>query len=355
LAAVNITQALILAGGEGTRLRPLTHNIPKPLVPVLNRPFLEYTLAHLRRHGVTEVVLALGHMADQIKAHFGDGTGFGVRIAYSLEPSPLGTAGAVKQAQALLGKRFFVFNGDVYMELDLTAMAASHRGSEALASIALITVRDPSRYGVVETARTGKVRRFLEKPAPGLTRARTINAGCYILEREALDSVPAGQPFMFERDLFPSLLARGVSIYGYRARGYWVDMGTPQGYLELHHTLLKGRAPDLAPPGTLQGRDIWLGAGCRIHATARLRGPLVIGANCTLGPRAFLKGPASLGEGCTVGEGAIVQGSVLWDHVEIGAGVKLHRCLVGGHSAIGDGVTLPAGHVLAGNQVIAAS
>ena len=352
---MSITQALILAGGEGTRLRPLTHNIPKPLVPVLNRPFLEYTLAHLRRHGVTEVVLALGHLADQIRAHFGDGTGFGVRIAYSLEPSPLGTAGAVKQAQGLLGERFFVFNGDVYMDLDLTAMAAAHGGSEALASIALTTVKDPSRYGVVETARTGRVRRFLEKPAPGMTRARTINAGCYILEREALDSVPAGQRFMFERDLFPLLLAQGRTIHGYRARGYWVDMGTPEGYLELHHTLLKGGAPDPPPPGSLQGRNIWLGEGCRIHATTRLRGPLVIGANCTLGPRAFLKGPVALGEGCTVGEGAIIQGSVLWGHVEIGSGVKLHRCLVGSHSAIGDGVSLPAGQVLAGNQVIAPS
>ena len=355
MIAKSITQAVILAGGEGTRLRPLTHRIPKPLVPVLNRPFLEYTLAHLRRHGVTEVVLALHHLADKIRAHFGDGAGFGVRIAYSREPMPLGTAGAVKHAQGLLGERFFVFNGDVYMDLDLAAMAAAHGRSGALASIALTTVEDPSRYGVVETTRTGSVRRFLEKPTPGMTKSRTINAGCYILEREALDSVPPGQPSMFERDLFPSLLAQGLPIHGYRAQGYWVDMGTPQGYLELHHTLLRTRVPDPPPPGAHQGSGIWLGQGSRIHPTARLQGPLVIGANCTIGPGVLLKGPAVLGDGCTVGEGAIIRGSVIWDHVEIGVGADLRRCLVGGHSAIGAGISLPAGRVLAGNRVIAPS
>lgn len=342
-------QAVILVGGAGTRLRPLTDSTPKPMVPVLNRPFLEYTLARLRRHGVTDVVLAMHYLWDKVRDHFGDGSAFGLRLTYTIEPEPRGTAGAVKCALPHLTGSCFVLNGDVYMDLDLRAMAAAHRQNKALVTIALTTVEDTSRYGVVETTASGRVQRFLEKPAPGVTSARTINAGCYILEPQALDSVPADKYYMFERDLFPDLLRRGMPVYGYTSDGYWIDIGTPRHYLDLHRALLRGPELDPEPHGTAHAGRVWIGPGCRIDPSAQITGPLVIGRDCVIGARAVLEGPLTLGEGCSVGPDALLRDAVVWDRVNIGAGAHIAECLVGSNTTIAAGESLPPGQVLGGN------
>jgi mannose-1-phosphate guanylyltransferase len=322
------------------------------MIPVLNRPFMEYTLAHLRHHGITDVVLAAHYLPDKIRDHFGDGSAFGVRLSYSVEPSSLGTAGAVKHAQGLLHGPCFVFNGDVYMDLDLTKMAADHGRNGALVTIALTEVKDTSRYGVVETDGAGRVQRFLEKPAPGVTRARTINAGCYIMEPAALDQVPPGQRQMFEQDVFPALLRQGLPVYGHACEGYWIDIGTPQDYLELHRALLERPGLDPPPAGEPRGRGIWIGREANIHGTARLRGPLVVGAGCSIGADAVLEGPTVLGDHCGVGPKAVVRRSVVWDHVEVGDGARLDGCLVSDHSSVAAGVRLRAGQVVSGDRVL---
>ena len=209
-------KAVILAGGEGTRLRPLTCNVPKPMVPILNRPFLEHMLGHLSGHGVDHAILTMWYLPDVIRSHFGNGEGLGLRLSYTLEETPLGTAGAVKNVEDELDGAFLVLNGDIFTNLDLSAMARFHRESGAMVTIALTQVEDPSAFGVVDMDESGRVSRFVEKPPPGEAPSNWINAGTYLIEREALAHAPGGEHYMFERGLFPKLLEMGAPVYGYQ-------------------------------------------------------------------------------------------------------------------------------------------
>jgi mannose-1-phosphate guanylyltransferase len=224
-------KAVVLAGGEGTRLRPLTCNQPKPMVPLLNRPFLERLLLRLKEHGVGEVALALSYLPEVVKARFGDGDGLGVRLFYPQEERPLGTAGAVKNWESHLDGTFFVFNGDIFTDLDLGEVLRFHREKQAKATIVLTPVEDPTAYGVVEMDPSGRVKRFVEKPPADQVNSRWVNAGTYVLESEVLQYIPAGQHSMFERGLFPLLVDMGIPVYGYPSRAYWLDLST-----RLHHT-----------------------------------------------------------------------------------------------------------------------
>ena len=242
-------KAVILAGGEGTRLRPLTLQVPKPVVPIANVPFLGYQLNLLHRHGISEAILSLGYRPDKIEAVLGDGSRFRTRLRYVVERSPLGTAGAFKNAEPLLDGPAVVFNGDILCDFDLTEMLRSHRRRSAVATLALTRVDNPSAYGLVETGEDGRITRFLEKPGLDQVTCNTINAGLYVLEPEVLKTIPVGVNTSFERAVFPGLLASGQAVYAYISPGYWMDIGTPQKYLQAHRDILQGRfVPPAAGP-----------------------------------------------------------------------------------------------------------
>jgi mannose-1-phosphate guanylyltransferase len=239
---------VILVGGEGTRLRPLTEEIPKPVLPLAGRPFLSYVLDWLGREGVEEVVLACGFRADKVRAALGDGGGGQPRLRYVEEPEPRGTAGAIKFAQDVLEERFLALNGDVLMDLDLRALVEAHEQRDARATIALYPVEDPSEYGLVRRTEDGEILGFVEKPGPDEVDTDEVNAGAYVLERALLDDVPADRKVSIERDVFPELVGKG--LYGVRLDGYWLDIGTPERYRQAGEDIVAGR---FAPAG--QGRQ----------------------------------------------------------------------------------------------------
>ncbi|HEV2914075.1 MAG TPA: NDP-sugar synthase [Pyrinomonadaceae bacterium] len=331
-------QALILAGGKGTRLRPLTVYTPKPVVPICNRPFLLYQIDTLRRAGITDITLSLSYQPQKIEQQLGDGSDFGVNLKYTVEPQPMGTAGAYKFAEGLIRERTVVFNGDVLTDLDLKIMIREHNEREALASIFLSPVENPSAYGLVETEPDGRIRRFLEKPKADEITVNTINAGTYILEPRVLDLIPEGENHSFEYGLFPHLLERGESFYAHiPQRTYWMDIGTPARYLQAHHDLLANRVG-------------------RIHLKER-RGNFdaatiseiddlsMIGDDCTVKPGAQIVNSV-LGPGCYVEEKARVENSVIWAHTRIGAGAQVLNAITGRGCHVGRSATVGAGSVL---------
>ncbi len=325
-------QAVILAGGEGLRLRPLTTNLPKPMIPLVNRPFLEHMIGYLEANGVTEVILALGYLPEKIQDYFGDGAGFGIKLVYSVEERPLGTAGAVKNLAPLIRDTFLVFNGDVVTDMDLREQVRLHTDSHSSATLFLVPVEDPTRFGVVETNAYGKVTAFTEKPAFEDVRANTINGGCYVLEPEVLDLVPEGEFHMFETGLFPALLQRGDPVLGHAPRAYWIDVGTPASYLQVHRDLLQGLA------GSSEGSEVSIGAGAKVDSTARITGPAVIGDGCVIGAQARIVGPAVVGNHCAIGAYATVRDAVLWDDVTVEGAARLDACIVGRGASLGQDV-----------------
>lgn len=342
-------KAVILVGGEGTRLRPLTCNTPKAMVPILNQPFLEYLLGYLKRHGVTDIILAMGYLPDPIQSRFGDGTQSGVRLTYLVEEVPLGTAGAVKNAESFLDGPLVVFNGDIITEIDLTDMMKQHREIKPKVSIALTPVDDPTIYGVVETDAEGLVQRFVEKPSWGEVTTNMINAGIYILEPEVLADIPASTPSMFENYLFPRLLERGEPILGYHSDAYWIDIGTPEKYLQANHALLL----------QMFDKSIRTRGKSQIHPTAQIEGPVLMAQECAIAENVQLKGPVVIGPGCRVAKGAIIEGSVLWQGSKVGRRAVLRNCITASNShvqrdshvldncVLGDNVTVGGGNKLA--------
>ena len=312
-------KAIILAGGEGTRLRPLTCNIPKAMVPVLNRPFLEHLINYLKEYNIIDIILATGQLPEQIQNYFGDGSGFDVRLTYSVENFPMGTAGAVKIVEKLLGESFIVFNGDIFTALDLTAMMNFHREKNPIATIALTPVEDPTIYGVVETDRQSRVRHFTEKPCWSEVTTNMINAGVYVLEPDILGYVASNSFFSFEHDVFPPLLEEGRAIYGYPFESYWIDIGTPEKYFRLNRDLLLRYIGD---------KDVKLEGESFVHPSAQIEGPAIIGESCFIDRDSIIKGPAIIGPGCQIGQGATVEGVVLWQNCKVAKEVKLRNCII---------------------------
>jgi len=323
-------KAVILVGGEGTRLRPLTCNTTKAMVPVLNKPFLEHLLSYLKGHGITDIILAMSYLPERIQGYFGDGAEMSVRLSYCIEEEPLGTAGAVKNAENLLNEPFFVLNGDVLTDMDLTAMMRQHLQTKAKVTIALTPVEDPTIYGVVETDAKSMVARFVEKPKREEVTTNMINAGIYIVEPEVLGYIPPAKPTMFERYVFPLLLEKGEPILGYPSESYWIDIGTPEKYLQLNHDLLLGKAPSLFnATGSVQ-----IGDGSQINPSANIKAPALIGEGGVIGPGVEIKGPIVLGPECKVDEGATIEGAVLWNNVKIGKKAILRNCIAAAHCQI---------------------
>ena len=312
-------KAVILVGGEGTRLRPLTCNVPKAMVPILNRPFMEHLLGYLKKHGIREVILAMGYLPEPIQGYYGDGAGLGLKLTYMVEDEPLGTAGAVKNAESLLDDTFIVFNGDILTEIDLTAMVRRHREIKPRVSIALTLVDNPTMFGVVETDDAGMVQRFVEKPSWDQVTSNMINAGIYIVEPDVLEYVPPSTPWMFEKHLFPLLLQKGEPVMGYPSEAYWIDIGTPEQYLKANNDLLLN----------WKDKQVRFEGNSQVHPTARIEGPALIGAGCDIAADVKIKGPAAIGPGCRIGKGSVIEGSVLWEGSRLAEETVLKNCVVG--------------------------
>ncbi len=318
-------KAVILVGGKATRLLPITSNTPKAMVPVLNTPFLEHVICHLRRHKITEIILSIGNLAGPIESYFGDGSRLGVKLSYAIETTPLGTAGGIKNAAGSPDESFIALNGDVFTDLDITALMAFHRRKKAKATIALTQVDDPTSYGVIGTNAEGRVTFFQEKPCPGEAIGNTINAGTYILEPDVLTQIPPGTQVSIEREVFPSLLAQGVPVYAYSSSAYWLDIGTPEKYLQVHQDLLNGKCRQYVID---LGHEVTIGAESDIHPSARVTGPVVIGVNCSIGRDVTLIGPAVIGAGCELMENSIVDKSIIWPNIWIGPRVSVKNSIL---------------------------
>jgi mannose-1-phosphate guanylyltransferase len=339
-------QALILVGGEATRLRPLTCNMPKAMVPVLNIPFLEHVIRYLDKHAIRDIVLAQGHLPEAMGDHFQDGSQFDIKLTYAFETRPLNTAGAVKNAQPFLQGRFFVLNGDIFTDLNLMDMLNFHQTQRAKVTIALTPVEDPTAYGLVETDPGGRITRFLEKPTPDQITTNMINAGTYILEPEVLDAIPPDTNYSFERQLFPGLLARGEPVYAYSSSSYWIDIGTPEKYLKLHRDLLDRK--------TSPGQGIQIGKGSRVDPTCQMQGPVLIGDNCSLEQGVKLIGPVVLGHKCVVMQDAVIQESIAWTKVTFGPNTIINHSLIANDCYLGAGCsaekTVIGDHITVSNK-----
>ena len=344
-------KAILLAGGKGTRLRPLTLHTPKPIVPIFSRPFLNYQIDLLKQvPDITEIILSLSYQPRRIEAVFGDGSEVGVHLRYLVEPSPLGTAGAVKFAADHLDDTVVVFNGDVLTEIDLAAVIALHRQRRAKATIVLTPVENPAAYGLVETDAEGHVTRFLEKPKPEEITCDTINAGIYVLEPDTLDRIPKDTNWSIERSYFPSLVERGETFVAYVYRGYWIDIGTPAKYAQVHRDVMDGRfrtAPFDGAPGLVHVAE-----GARVDAGAILTGPCFIGDGAVVKAGARI-GPHTVLERQThVEEQAVVEGTIAWAGSWIGREAEVRGAILGRNTHVGRNATVGAGTVLGDKSVV---
>lgn len=325
--------ALILAGGKGTRLRPLTVYTPKPIVPVMNRPFVLYQLDILRRAGITDVTLSLSYQPDKIEDILGDGSDYGLNIRFVTEPSPMGTAGAYKFAADSNAETTVVLNGDILSDVDIAEVIACHRANTAEATIVLARVEDPSRYGLVETDNDGNVLNFLEKPKPGDLAGKainTINAGIYVLEPSVLDLIPAGENYSFEFNVFPTILEKGLRFSScVLEKEYWRDIGNPNSYLQAHLDFLDGK---------ISGFELPSDAASEIATAALIDDRSVLGDGCVVKPNARIVNSV-LGPGVHVEEKAVIENSVIWSHSRISSFAELDHAVVGRSCYIGRNAT----------------
>ncbi len=341
-----------MAGGEGTRLRPLTSNTPKPMMPLANRPMMEHIVDLLKRHGFDDIVVTVAFLPQAIRTYFGDGSEFGVRMVYATEETPLGTAGSVRNAMdELLDERFLVISGDVLTDIDLSAVVAFHEERGALATIGLKAMEDPLEFGIVITRDDGSIERFLEKPTWGQVFSDTINTGIYVLEPEVFDEIHPGAAVDFSSDVFPRLLAAGKPLFGYVADGYWEDVGTLDAYLRAHRDVLDGKV-EVSVPGFELGHGVWVGEGCDIHPEARVDGPAIIGDYARVEAGAHLSDYTVLGSNVNVGADAYLERSVVDDNAYLGPAVRLRGAVVGRGSDLRQGARCEEGVVLGDECVV---
>ncbi|MBU7587159.1 MAG: mannose-1-phosphate guanyltransferase [Nostoc sp. TH1S01] len=321
-------RAVLMAGGSGTRLRPLTCDLPKPMVPILNRPIAEHIINLLKRHQITEVIATLHYLPDVLRDYFQDGSDFGVQMTYAVEEDqPLGTAGCVKNIAELLDETFLVISGDSITDFDLTAAIEFHKQKQSKATLILTRVPNPIEFGVVITDEEGKIKRFLEKPSTSEIFSDTVNTGTYILEPEVLDYLPANTETDFSKDLFPLLLAKNEPMYGYIAQGYWCDVGHLDAYREAQYDALDRKvklefAYEEVSPG------VWIGQNTFIDATANIETPAIIGDNCRIGARVQIESGTVIGDNITVGADANLKRPIVWNGAFIGEEAQLSACVI---------------------------
>ncbi len=339
-------KAVIMAGGEGTRLRPLTSNQPKPMLPLGNKPMMEHIVRLLKEHGFDEIVVTVAFLADNIRTYFGDGSDFGVRMVYATEETPLGTAGSVRNAMdELRDDRFLVISGDVLTDIDLGSLVRFHKERGALATIGLKSMENPLEFGIVITREDGHIDRFLEKPGWGQVFSDTINTGIYVMEPEIFDFVPADRSVDWSGEVFPALLEAGKPIYGSVCEGYWEDVGTLEAYRSAHEDVLDGKV-ELEIDGFRLAEGVVLGEGSEVHPDAELRGPCVVGAYSRVDAGARIRSYTVLGRNVRVGADAELERAVVHDNVYLGTGVRLRGCVVGRSSDLRRGAHLEEGVTL---------
>jgi mannose-1-phosphate guanylyltransferase / phosphomannomutase len=339
-------KAVVMAGGHGTRLRPLTANQPKPMLPIMGRPMMDHILRLLREHDFTEVVATVQFLGTVIRNYFGDGSDLGLSLAYATEDEPLGTAGSVKNAEHVLDDTFLVISGDAVTDIDLSKVVQFHRERGAAVTVTLKHVEDPLEFGIVITGEDGRVERFLEKPGWGEVFSDTINTGIYVVEPEVLAHVPTGEEFDFSKDLFPLLLEKGLPLYGFAADGYWTDVGNLDAYLTVHRDILD-RKVRLSLEGFEMNGNVWLGEGSEVDPEANLQGPLYVGENSRVEAGATLREYTVLGKSVVVKSGAFLHRAIVHDHSYVGSAASLRGCVLGKNSDVKHGARLEEGVVVA--------
>jgi NDP-sugar pyrophosphorylase family protein len=349
-------KAILLAGGKGTRLRPLTIHTPKPIVPIFNRPFLHYQLDLLKQvPEIDEVILSLNYQPRRIEEIFGDGSQLGLALRYVVEPVPLGTAGAVRYAGESLHESVVVFNGDVLTQVDLAAVIALHRERKAKATIVLTPVENPAAYGLVETDGQANIQRFLEKPNPDEITCDTINAGIYVLEPDTFDRIPRDTAWSIERSFFPSLIERAETFIAYVYRGYWIDIGTSEKYMQVHRDIMDGRYvhPSLPFGSRATGATASiLSPQARIEDGVTLQAPYFIDDGVVVKTGARIGPYAVIGRQCHIEEHAVVEQSIVWANTRIGQQAVVRRSILAKQTHIGRNATVDDGVVLGDKSVV---
>ena len=345
-------KAVILAGGKGARLQPVTFFNPKPMLPLLNRPFMLQFVSWLKKYGLTDIIFSTCYLPDIFTEYFGDGSKFGLNLTYVKEGDPLGTCGAVKNVESLLdGDAFMVFNGDILTSLDLGAMAAFHKEKKADITIALTPVEDPTAYGLVPVDNEFRVKEFLEKPSPQEIVTNLINAGTYIIEPHIMGLAPEGQKYSFERGLFPTALKKGHRIFGYVSDSYWLDVGTPEKYLMAHHDILEKKIPfEFGYKEVLD--DIYIGEKSKYTKDNFYSGPVLIGENTVLEKGAKIMPLTVIGDDCRISSGSKISGSIIYNNVKIGKNCNIKNSIISNNVELDENVTIEDMAVIGDNTRI---
>jgi mannose-1-phosphate guanylyltransferase/phosphomannomutase len=339
-------KAVVMAGGEGTRLRPLTSNRPKPLVPVLNKPIAQHIIEHLKRAGITDIVITLYYLAEEIQSYFGDGSDLGVNLIYSIEDTPLGTAGSVKKAEKYLNDdTFIIVSGDALTDINVAKALAFHREKKSEATLVLQHVENPLEFGVVMTEEDGHIRRFLEKPSWGEVFSDTVNTGMYILEPSVFKLMDHAKSYDWSQDIFPRMLAESSPLFGYILEDYWTDVGSLDQYRQAQYEMLAGLT-QLPISGVLHGENIWVGEGTEIDPTAQIQGPVVIGTNCRIKANVVIEPDTVIGDNAIIEEGARLEKAILWDSAYVGKNANIQGCTICNHCTIKDDVQIQEGAVV---------
>jgi mannose-1-phosphate guanylyltransferase len=328
-------------GGQGTRLRPLTSNVPKPVVQLVDRPFIAFMLEWLRAHGVDDVIMSCGFLAESMRSVIGDGSQLGIRLRFVEEPDPRGTAGALKLAEPMLDERFLMLNGDVLTDIDLTGQIAQHEATGARATLALVPVPDPSAYGLVMIEQDRSVRDFVEKPSSDIGGEKLISAGAYVLEREILELVPPDRNVSIEREVWPALIGSG--LYGFPSDGYWLDFGTPARYLQGTFDIIEGNVQTAVRERL---GDDWLAVDDGAEVRGRVIPPAVLERGVRVGEGAHVGSLVVLAEDVSIGAGATVERSVVLHGAQVGEGCELRDCIIAAGCRIGAGTKITGGAVL---------
>jgi mannose-1-phosphate guanylyltransferase/phosphomannomutase len=334
-----------MAAGAGTRLRPLTFAIPKPMVPVVNKPTIEHTLENLRRHGIHQVMMNLHHYPETIKQYFQDGLGLGMNIQYSFEKKLLGTAGGVKRTEKFFDTTFVVMSGDGLTDIDLSKALKYHIQKKSMATMVLKAVDIKFEYGVTLTDNTGRIRKFIEKPSWSDVFANTVNTGIYIFEPEIFNFIPRNRFYDFGMQVWPDLLKRKKRIFGYVMDEYWTDVGNLTEYRRGVKDALDGKLK-VNMPGEQVRPGIWIGEGTKIAKGAKLKAPCVIGRCCSIGKNAIINRYTTIGNYSSIGNGATIKNSILWEKVKVAKNVNLDNCIIGYKAEVSEDISVFEGTVL---------
>ncbi len=340
---------MILVGGQGTRLRPLTSTVPKPVVRLVDRPLITFMLEWLRGHGVDDVIMSCGFLADSVRSVLGDGSQLGISLRFVEEPDPRGTAGALKLAEPMLDERFLMLNGDVLTDIDLTAQIAQHEATGACATLALVPVADPSAYGVVILREDRSVSDFVEKPSPDSVNSNLISAGAYVLEREILELVAPDRNVSIEREVWPRLVDSG--LYGFPSQSYWLDIGTPARYLQGTFDILEGNV-ETAVRERLGGDWLAIDEGAQAHG--RVIPPALLERGVHVAQGAHVGSLVVLAQDVSVGSGSTVERAVVLEGTQIGQGCELRDCILAAGCRVGDGTSITGGAVLGDGVIVGA-